>query len=217
MTGDALANTLTGNGGDDVLAGLGGNDILDGGAGNDTADYKEKTASVEVTLNGATAVTVKVGGKAEDTIKNIEKILGGQANDRLTGDSLANSLFGNAGDDVLNGGLGKDILTGGAGRDTFVFSTALSSGNVDQIADFSVADDTIHLDDAAFKALKAGALSQAAFWTGAAAHDADDRIIYNAKTGALLYDADGNGRGAAVQFATVSPNLALTHADFYVV
>ena len=51
---------------------------------------------------------------------------------------------------------------------------------------------------------------------GAAAVDADDYLIYNSGTGALLFDADGNGGGAAVQFATLATGLALTVADFTV-
>ncbi len=35
-------------------------------------------------------------------------------------------------------------------------------------------------------------------------------------TGALLYDADGTAGGAAVLFATVTPGLAVTNADFIV-
>ena len=70
----------------------GGNDVLDGGAGIDTADYSDKTASVAVTLNGATDATVKVGGVAEDTIRNIENVIGGSGNDTLTGDGLVNNL-----------------------------------------------------------------------------------------------------------------------------
>jgi len=60
-------------------------------------------------------------------------------------------------------------------------------------------------------------LSANAFFIGAVAHDADDRIIYNDATRALLFDADGNGAGAAVQFATFSTGLALTASEFVIV
>ena len=61
-----------------------------------------------------------------------------------------------------------------------------------------------------------GALSANAFVIGSGAAEADDRIIYDSATGALYYDADGNGAGAAVQFATMSPGLAMTASEFVV-
>jgi serralysin len=82
-------------------------------------------------------------------------------------------------------------------------------------------DDTFHLSKSLFGALLQAAntpLNGAAFWSGTAAHDADDRIIYNPATYALWYDADGNGAGAAVQIATlVGGAVGLTQADFMVV
>lgn len=54
-----------------------------------------------------------------------------------------------------------------------------------------------------------GALSKDAFWIGSKAHDHSDRIIYNAKTGAVFYDADGTGREAAIQFATLKKHFDL--------
>ena len=60
-------------------------------------------------------------------------------------------------------------------------------------------------------------LSSGEFFVGAAAHDADDRIIYNSGTGALIYDSDGNGGAGATQFATLAAGLDLTSADFFVV
>jgi hypothetical protein len=41
-------------------------------------------------------------------------------------------------------------------------------------------------------------------------------IIYDSATGALSYDADGNGAGAAVQFASLSTGLSLTGSSFLV-
>jgi len=45
--------------------------------------------------------------------------------------------------------------------------------------------------------------------------DGDDRIVYNAATGQIFYDADGISGAAQVLFATVTAGTALTSADFY--
>ncbi|MGH6645175.1 MAG: hypothetical protein ACRED3_21015, partial [Bradyrhizobium sp.] len=124
-------------------------------SGADRADFRDKTAAVVVTLNGATDAVVTVGGVAEDTIRNIEGVLGGVGNDTLTGDVNVNVLNGGAGNDKLFGGDGADNLTGGVGadhlyggsdgsKDYFVFtklsdSTLAVSGR-DIIEDFSESD-----------------------------------------------------------------------------
>ncbi len=90
--GNALSNTLVGNRASNVLNGGAGRDILDGGAGMDTADYSDRTTAVSIVLNGATNATATVGGKAEDILRNIERINGGSAADRLGGDGLGNAL-----------------------------------------------------------------------------------------------------------------------------
>ena len=87
----------------------------------------------------------------------------------------------------------------------------------DEIGDFSVVDDTIGLRASTFSGLPPfGPLMSGAFHRGPAAHDASDRIIYNPTTGTLLYDSDGTGRTAAVQVAQLTPGLALTESDFWV-
>ena len=75
------------------------------------------------------------------------------------------------------------------------------------------------LDDAIFTDIgPLGTLAAGAFYVGAAAADADDRIIFNSATGALLYDADGNDVGAAIQFATITSLVGtLTNTEFLVV
>ncbi len=60
-------------------------------------------------------------------------------------------------------------------------------------------------------------MSGSAFVLGTAALDGDDRIIYNQATGALFYDADGNGGGAAVQFATLGAGIALLASDLAII
>ncbi|MCA3276520.1 MAG: calcium-binding protein, partial [Roseomonas sp.] len=130
---------------------------------------------------------------------------GGIGNDTLSGGDLADRLFGDAGNDMLNGGAGADSLNGGAGSDQFIFNTALSLANVDTIVGYSAIDDVILLDDVVFTTLGSpGVLTAGAFKAGTAATDADDRIIFNGATGALLYDSDGVGGVAAVQFATLT-------------
>jgi serralysin len=119
---------------------------------------------------------------------------------------------------VLNGGAGKDRLSGFAGKDAFVFDTPLNAANnVDVITDFSAPSDTIRVQNTIFSGLAAGTLVAAAFHVGASAAAADDRIVYNKKTGALLFDFDGSGSGAAVQFATLTTKPAISNLDFFVV
>jgi Ca2+-binding RTX toxin-like protein len=88
---------------------------------------------------------------------------------------------------------------------------------VDAISDYSVADDTNRLENAIFTGLNTFVLGADAFHIGAAAADAEDRIIYNSATGALSFDSDGTGAGAAIKFATLAAGLAMTNAEFHVV
>jgi serralysin len=126
--------------------------------------------------------------------------------------------FGQLGRDTLYGGAGKDTLSGGLDRDAFVLDKKPTTKTVDWIYDFKVADDTVWLPKSVFRTLaKKGTLERGAFVVGDRVSDADDRIIYLKKAGALFFDPDGTGAAAAYQIATISKNLALTHKDFYVI
>jgi Ca2+-binding RTX toxin-like protein len=156
--------------------------------------------------------------------KGNDVLYGLDGNDRLTGGSGWDVLYGGNGNDVLNGGQGRDVLYGGAGVDAFVFnsrpgvSNKLGSKNVDAIKDFVPKDDTLHLDNAFFKALGgAGAMKGGFFHAGKAAHDADDHIIYDRATGVLYYDSNGNLPGGVTHFATLTNKPVLTAADFVVI
>lgn len=243
LTGNSGANTLTGGAGADTLDGGSGIDVLTGGTGNDTY-YVDNTSDdvVEVSGGGSDRIfasaSYNLTGRMIETLTltgsaningtgndSAQTIIGNSGSNKLSGAGGTDTLNGGAGDDIIDGGAGIDTLTGGAGTDTltggagadkFLFLGALGSG-IDTVTDYSVADDSIQLNDSAFAGLPVGALNAAAFYIGAAAHDASDRIIYNSATGALLFDADGNGAGAAIQFATLSTGLAMTAAEFTVV
>ncbi|WP_298290486.1 peroxidase family protein [Novosphingobium sp.] len=220
------ANTLNGGDGDDTLVSGAGNDIITGGAGVDTISYAG--AATAVTVNLSTTGQQNTGGNGRDTITAVENVTGSALNDTLTGNGSANRLSGGAGNDALNGGagndtlvggLGNDTLTGGAGQDFIVFDTAPGATNRDTISGFVTVDDTIHLDDAVFAAVgSVGNLSAGAFAMGTAAAQADDRIIYNSANGGLLYDPDGLGGVAAIQFATITGLTgALSASDFVII
>lgn len=236
ITGNSGKNSLYGAAGSDTLIGRDGNDYLSGGAGADTmyGGFGNDTYVVDnagdqtLEAGGATGIDTVLSSITRTLGANLENLtLTGSSNIDGVGNSLDNVIIGNSGNnklyggvgaDTLNGGAGADYLSGGAGADAYVFNSALGGGNVDTISGFSVTDDTIHLENGIFTAVGgAGVLSAAAFRIGAAAGDASDRIIYNSATGALLYDADGNGAGAAIQFAQLSTGLALTHNDFLVI
>jgi serralysin len=139
----------------------------------------------------------------------------------LNGGAGNDTINGGAGNDTINGGIGTDTLTGDKGSDIFFFNSAFSKlglTSIDTITDFSVVDDAIQLENAVFTVLAPLAtLSTGAFFIGAAAHDRDDRIIYDSSTGSLMYDGDGNGSGQAMEFAVLTTGLAITHDDFFIV
>jgi Ca2+-binding RTX toxin-like protein len=108
----------------------------------------------------------------------------------------------------------------GSGKDAFVFNTQANGvTNRDTLLDFSVVDDTFWLDNNVFTALGPAwrSLAPSAFWIGIAAHDADDRVIYDSVHGVLSYDPDGIGGTRKVAIANLEKGLMMTHADIFVV
>jgi trimeric autotransporter adhesin len=168
------------------------------------------------TINGMAGIDHLYGYGGNDTLNgglDYDVLHGGDNNDTLNG--------GDSGDD-LYGENGNDTLTGGAGGDYFFFNTTPNATtNKDTITDFTHGEDSIRLDNDTFTALGAAGILSDDFFrasaTGTAA-DPNHHILYNTTTGALFYDADGNGVGVSVQFATLSnktPNLIAS--DFMVI
>ena len=221
LGGNDYANHLIGNYGDNYLNGGGGADRMTGFFGNDTYVVDNAGDVVEEAAGGGgdtvfTFVGYTLGAGQEVEVLSTAVQSGIGALD-LAGNGFAQTIFGNNGANVIDGKGGSDALVGFGGADSFAFTAALGASNVDSILDFNAADDTILLDDAVFAGLGLGALAAGAFVTGGAAQDANDRIVYNQATGALFFDADGSGAGAAVQFATLTTLPSLSAADFLVI
>jgi Ca2+-binding RTX toxin-like protein len=220
LTGSAFDNEITGNDGANVITGGGGADHLIGRNGDDT--YVVDNMADSITEAGGQGIdTVRTSGSyvltAGADVETLETIDdNGVGTIDLTGNANGNIVRGNNGTNVIAGGNGNDTLTGLGGADSFLFDTAPDAAvNLDVVTDFNVADDTILLADAIFSSLPS-VISPDEFVIGTAALDANDFLIYNDATGALFYDSDGVGGTAAIQFAALTPGLALTSLDFVV-
>jgi serralysin len=159
-----------------------------------------------------------------------DRITGTRNDDKLSGGGGNDILNGGAGKDLLSGGVGNDVLKGGSGVDTFLFSHDLDKAGIDRITDFnSKIGEKIMLNAYVFEELEVGSklpvepgakdrgtLDASNFCIGKNAKDANDRLIYDKATGALYYDADGNGAGEAIQFAQLKAGAALSADCFYI-
>ncbi len=142
IIGSGHVDTLTGDAGANSLEGGSGADRLAGGAGEDTASYAQSDAAVVVRLHSGEArggdasgdtfvatVTVEYidGNDAtqQETVPDIEHLVGSAHADILAGDSRANHLAGGPGNDRLYGGPGggDDVLSGGPGEDSLFGGT----------------------------------------------------------------------------------------------
>ncbi|MRD47462.1 hypothetical protein GHT07_09250 [Caenimonas koreensis DSM 17982] len=140
--GGVMNDTMIGHAGDNNFIGGLGDDYIDGGtAGFDTAIYY--AADTYVTMNPvAGGVTVDLGtGSASgawgnDTLVNIDAVIGSFYNDVLVGGASANYLNGEAGEDILIGAQGDDTLDGWDGLDWVLYNGNASeytmSGNASE-------------------------------------------------------------------------------------
>lgn len=223
LTGNVLANILNGadNGAANSLTGLGGNDTYILGLGDTVSETGGTSGGIDRVQSGERSLSLSSFASVE------QATLTGSAALNLTGSTAANTLAGNAGSNIINGGAGKDTLAGGTGSDYFVFANAPSAtSNKDIITDYNVAADTIRLENGVFTKIAGSSqsfLSSVQFYKSTSAtkaHDLNDRIIYNTKTGALYYDADGNKAGGvgAIHFATLSGSPdSLSRLDFFII
>jgi len=231
FTGNGYAQYVYGNDGANRIDGGGGGDILVGRGGDDQLFVRNAADQIREDANdGADRVFASTswqlnGGAQVEVIGTGDNL--GTAAINLTGNEFAQYVYGNAGSNTIGGAGGKDVLNGLGGADSFLFNTALNTAftssfasladtaNVDRIDGFA-ADDKIALSGALF-GLTPGALSAGAFAMGTTAGDADDRVLYDAATGAILFDADGAGGAAAQLLAYINGPFNLDSSFFIVV
>jgi Ca2+-binding RTX toxin-like protein len=184
------SDSIAGGAGNDTLGGAAGNDTLSGGLGNDS-------------LSGDAGADLLDGGASDD------QILGGDGNDTLSGSGGDDTISGGAGDDMLSGDDGADQLSGGDGADRFVFDTADALVHADLITDFVSGVDRLALKASVFMGL--GNVGDTV--------GLSDYLTYDSGTGALAYDGDGTGPGAALTFATLGEGThpATLGMDFLIV
>jgi Ca2+-binding RTX toxin-like protein len=125
ISGGRLNDTILGNAGDDYLFGGGGNDILTGGDDSDlilggdgdldTADYRDESASLNITLDGV--ANDGASGEEDNVELDIERVIGGSGADTISAESRPLigvdegvffiyppvAFFGGPGNDTLRG------------------------------------------------------------------------------------------------------------------
>jgi trimeric autotransporter adhesin len=226
LRGGAVGDQLSGLGGGDFLHGLGGDDSLSGGAGaantlfggagNDLY-YVEAAGDSVVELAGEGADMVLTALSQLIMAGNVEALvytgagsffgLGNAGNNSIVGGSGADALYADSGADLLIGGSGADELHGGAGADQFRYLGGETG--LDRILDFQSGADRILLSGAFYSPT-----GTVAFVNGSSATSASSAFLYDAGTGILSFDADGNGAGAAVQIAQLNMGMSLAAGDF---
>ena len=121
--GNADANMLIGNSGNNFLDGDAGADIMLGGLGNDA--YFVDNAGDQVIENpgeGNDTVFSTAHFRLSADIDNL--VLVGSTGLQGYGNSLVNLIYGTTGDDILDGAGGADVMIGGAGNDAYIVDNA---------------------------------------------------------------------------------------------
>jgi len=131
VNGGADGDDLNASSGTDVLNGDDGSDrfqaggsgdgpdTFNGGAGHDTVSWEYYEQSVVVTIDGL--ANDGIAGANDNVAADVEGVVGGTADDTLTGSAAANVIEGGPGSDVITiRDASADIATCGDGSDTVI-------------------------------------------------------------------------------------------------
>ena len=142
ITGNNVANFLSGIDGADAIGGAFGNDSLVGGFGADTLLGNQDNDVIlgnqdnDIVVGGQGADVV-VGGQGLDFVFGNEAndfVFGNESNDTIIAGQGADTVFAGQGDDSILGSEGNDSMFGNEGADRFAFATG---SGADVIGDFN--------------------------------------------------------------------------------
>jgi Ca2+-binding RTX toxin-like protein len=117
---------FTGAEGNDVFEPGNADDTFLGGAGDDFVVYEGTDAAVDVDLQAGTAT----GGSGNDTLTDVQFVVGTLFDDNLLGSTVNNFLIGLDGNDFIDGRAGNDVMVGGLGDDTIEQGAAADGADV---------------------------------------------------------------------------------------
>ncbi|MBB3649548.1 serralysin, partial [Rhizobium sp. BK619] len=187
-TGNAFANIITGDTGNDTLNGGAGADSLIGGLGDDTyivdnvGDLVTEAADEGTDTVRTTLANYTLGSNVENLTYT------GTAAFTGTGNSLANTIKGGAVADTLDGGAGADILIGAAGNDTYI---------VDNVGDVvtEAANQGTDLIKTALSSYTLDNNVESLLYTGSASFTGTGNALSNTITGGAGNDTLDGGAG----------------------
>lgn len=223
---------LVGTDESDIIRPLLGNDSIDGGDGFDFVDYSGNDPHMTTYVNldcGYASYQDSMEHSYQDTIANVEGVIGSQGDDDITGNAQDNWLQGNSGNDTLDGGdgadflfggIGQDTLKGGAGMDTFYYTDTNDFGDV--IYDFNAQDDMFVFNGESFSDFQTGQLDSSRFADltngyGQENTNVQDSACFVKMQDGLYFDPDGLAGGQNMILIANCDTYNLDYHDIYVV
>jgi len=144
------------------------------------------------------------------------QIFGSTGNDELTGGAGKDRLDGGEGEDVLTGGLGRDQLRGDAGADRFVFGSISEVGRTastsDRVLDFETGLD--RLDLSGIDAILGGDENAFNFVGSDSFSHTAGELRAEFEGGWTRVSGDVDGDGVADFVVMLKGDIALTNSDF---
>jgi len=137
LDGRGGGDELYGGAGSDTLYSGAGDDIINGGDDTDAVNYQNLKSDLEYgTTGGVEGVSVRLDkpsgdaqeddfstGYGNDTLIDIEDVVGSKYDDIIYGSNGTNYIQGMGGDDKIIGGRGYDFIDGGDGSDWISYYT----------------------------------------------------------------------------------------------